>query len=50
MKASIKELIREFTAVVLEKDDLKFRDMSELKAFLPIPAYQDSNSDVEIIF
>ena len=49
MKASIQNLIQEFTAVVFE-DELDFRDMSELKSLLPLLAYQDSNSDVEIIF
>ena len=50
MKASIQNLIQEFTAVVFEKDELEIRDMSELKSLLPLLAYQDSNSDVEIIF
>ena len=50
MKASIQHLIQEFKAVVFEKDDLEFRDVSEIEALLPLLAYQDSNSDVEIIF
>ena len=50
MKASIQNLIQEFKAVVFEKDELEFRDMSEIKAPLQLLAYQDSNSDVEIIF
>ena len=49
MKASIQYLIQVFTAVVVEKDELEFRDMSELKSLLPLLAYQDSNSDLEII-
>ena len=31
MKASIQNSTQEFTAVVFEKDDLEFRDESELK-------------------
>ena len=50
MKASIQKLIYEVKAAASEKDELEFRDTSELKALLPILAYQDSNSDVEIIF
>ena len=50
MKASIQILIQKFTAVVFEKDGLEFRDMSELKSLLPLLAFQDSNSNVEIIF
>ena len=50
MKASIQSFIREFKAVVFEKDDLAFRNMSELKALLPLLANQDSNSDIEIKF
>ena len=50
MKASIQNLIQEFAAVVLEKGELEFWDMSELRALLPLLAYQDSNSDVKIIF
>ena len=50
MKASIQNLIQEFTAVVFKKDELEFREMSELKSLLPLLAYQDSNSDIEIIF
>ena len=50
MKASIRSLMQEFTAVVFENDVFEFRDMSELKSLLPHLAYQDSNSDVEIIF
>ena len=50
MKASIQNLVQEFTAVVFEKDELEFWDISELKSLLPLMAYQDSNSDVEIIF
>ena len=50
MKPSFKNLIQEFKSVVFEKDKLHFRNMSELKALLPLLAYQDSNCDVEIIF
>ena len=50
MKASIQNLTQNFKAVVFEKDELHFRDMSELKALLPLLVYQDSNFDVEIIF
>ena len=50
MKASIQNLIQEFKAAVFEKDELDFRDMSDLKALFPLLAYQDSNSDEEIKF
>ena len=50
MKMSFQNLIQEFEAVVLEKVELEFRNMSELKAVLPLLSSQDSNSDVEIIF
>ena len=50
MKASIQNMIQQFTAVVFEKDELEFRDMSELKSLLPLLANKDSNSDAEIIF
>ena len=50
MKASIQNLIQEFTAAVFEKNELEFRGVSELKPLLPLLAYQDSNSDLEIIF
>ena len=50
MKESIQNLIQEFTAVVFEMDELEFRDLSELKSLLPLLAFQDSNSDVEISF
>ena len=42
-------LIQEFKAVVSDEDDLELRGMSELKELLFV-AYQNSNSDVEIIF
>ena len=48
MKASLQNLIQEFTVVVFEKEELEFRGMSELKSLLPLLAYQDSNSDVDI--
>ena len=38
-----------FTAVIFEKDELEFRKKSELKSILPLLAYEDSNSDAEII-
>ena len=50
MKASIQNLMQEFTGVVFEMDELESRDMSELKSLLPLLASQDSNSDAEIIF
>ena len=50
MKASIQNLIQEFTAVVFEKDELELPDMSELESLLPLLASQDSNSDEEILF
>ena len=50
MKVSIQNLMKEFTAVVFEKDELEFRDTSELKSILALLADQDSNFDVEIIF
>ena len=49
-ETSIQNMIQEFTTVVFEKDELEFRDISELKSILPPLAYQDSNSDVEIKF
>ena len=48
MEASSQNLTQEFTAVVFEKDDLEFREKSELKEFLPLLAYQNSDSDVEM--
>ena len=50
MKASIENLIQEFKAVVFEKEELEFRELCELKALLPLVAYQDSDSDVQINF
>ena len=50
MKAPTQNLIQEITKVVFEKDELEFRDKSEMKALLPLLANQDSNSDVEIMF
>ena len=49
MKFPIQYLIQEFTAVVFERDELEFRDMSKMESLLPFLAYQNSNSDVEII-
>ena len=48
MKAAVQNLIQDFTVVVFEKDELEFRDMSELKSVLPLLAYQKSISDVTI--
>ena len=50
MTASIRNLIQEFKAVYFEKDELEFRDTSDPKAILTLLDYQDSSSDVEIIF
>ena len=47
MKASIQNLIKEFRAVIFEKDDLEFRDMSQVKAVLALMANHDSTSDAE---
>ena len=49
MKVSFQNLIQELFAVFFEKDELEFREMSELKSHLSPLAYQDSNSDVDII-
>ena len=48
MKASFQNLIQEVKAVVFEKDELENRNESELEAFLPPLAHQDSNSGVEV--
>ena len=50
MKASIQNLTQKFRAPLFEKDGLEFRDMSKLKAHLPLLANQDSNSSVGIKF
>ena len=50
MKASIQNLIQEFRALVFEKEELEFRDKSELKALLLLLAYQNSISIKEIVF
>ena len=47
MKASIENLIKEFIAVVFEKDELEFQEMSQLIALLPLLTNQVSNSDAE---
>ena len=49
MKPSIQNLIQKTTHVVFEKEELEFRDLSELKSLLQLLAYHDPNSDVEII-
>ena len=46
---SIQNLIQEIKAVVFEKDELEFRDLSEVKALSPLLAKQNSNSDAQII-
>ena len=48
MKALVQNLIQEFTALIFEKDESEFQEMSELKSPLPILAYQESNSEVKI--
>ena len=48
MKAPIQNLIQDFKPVVFEKEELEFRDMSELEALLLLLACQDSNSNLEI--
>ena len=50
MKALIQNLVQEFKAVVSEKDELEFRELSELKALLLLLAYQKCNFEVETIF
>ena len=50
MNASIRNPIQKIKALVFEKDELASRDMSEQKALLPHLTYQDSSSDVEIVF
>ena len=50
MKASTQNLIYEFRALVFYNDEFEFRDLSKLKALLPLLANQDSNSDVEFLF
>ena len=49
MKAPFQNLIDKLKPVVSEEDELEFRDLSELEAFLALPSKQDSKSDVEII-
>ena len=49
MKASIQNLIQKLRAAVYRKDDLEFRDKSQVKELLPNRAYQNSNADVDII-
>ena len=46
MKTSFNDLIQELKAVVFEKDELEFRDKSEVKSLSPLVANQDSNSVV----
>ena len=50
MEASIQNLIQEFITVIFEKDELEFRDKSDLYSLLALLASQDSNSDEDIIF
>ena len=49
MKASIQILIQGFKAIVFEKDELDFQDMSYLNELLPLLAYEETKYDVEII-
>ena len=49
MKAPLQKLIDKLKPVVSEKDELEFQDMSELEAFLALPCYQDSKTDVQNI-
>ena len=49
MKAPLQNLIDKLKPVVSEKDGFEFQDMSELEAFLALPSYKDSKSDVETI-
>ena len=46
MEVSIENFIQEVKAVVFEKDEMQFRDLSEPKATLPLLANQNSNSDL----
>ena len=50
MKRPIRSLLQEVIAVVFKKDELEFRDMSQLEALLRLPAYQFSKSEVDIHF
>ena len=47
MKASIQNLIKEIKAVIFQKKELEFRDMSQVKALLALMTNHDSTSDVE---
>ena len=49
MKAPFQNLIDKLKPAVSEKDELEFREMSKLEAFLALPCNQDSKSDVEIV-
>ena len=40
MKVSIQKLVQKLTPVVFEKDQLEYREMSELKSLWPFLAYQ----------
>ena len=48
MKMATQNMIQNFTAIGSQKDELEFRDMSELKTLLTFLTQQDSISDVEI--
>ena len=50
MKVSLYKLIQEITALVFEKEEMEFRDKSEQKPLLLLLAYQDSISEVVILF
>ena len=41
-------MLQDFRAVIKEKGEREFGDLSELKALSPILGYQDSKSDVKI--
>ena len=50
MKASIWNLMLEFNSVFLKKVELEIRDITELKALLPLLTHKNFNSDVELNF
>ena len=50
MKDSNVNLIQDITALISMVNELEFRDISEAKSHLPLLAYQDFNSEAEILF
>ena len=48
-KPPFQNLIQEYKAVIFEKFDLEFQSLYEIKAGLPLLAFQYSNSDEVII-